>query len=137
MHIHILSTLDLGKINTIPPPPLFFCFCLFQCLAFQFNHYRCSHFYHSVQRATDNWKALKELEKALKVYWSAKDKLPPRVLNFLFVLLNFFKVALCFILCDLWIKHCDIYLLTLLWLLRNELRIQIKSIGFSTVALKN
>ncbi|XP_065627012.1 thioredoxin-like fold domain-containing protein MRL7, chloroplastic isoform X2 [Quercus suber] len=29
-------------------------------------------------RATDNWKALKELEKALKVYWSAKDKLPPR-----------------------------------------------------------
>uniref|UniRef100_A0A2N9FC23 Thioredoxin domain-containing protein n=1 Tax=Fagus sylvatica TaxID=28930 RepID=A0A2N9FC23_FAGSY len=29
-------------------------------------------------RAIDNWKALKELEKALKVYWSAKDRLPPR-----------------------------------------------------------
>ncbi|XP_057250371.1 thioredoxin-like fold domain-containing protein MRL7, chloroplastic isoform X2 [Beta vulgaris subsp. vulgaris] len=30
-------------------------------------------------RATDNWKLLKELEKALKVYWNAKDRLPPRV----------------------------------------------------------
>jgi hypothetical protein len=49
-------------------------------------------FYHSVQRAIDNWKALKELEKALKVYWSAKDRLPPRVLNFLFFLWNFLKV---------------------------------------------
>lgn len=29
-------------------------------------------------RATDNWRALKELEKALKVYRSAKDRLPPR-----------------------------------------------------------
>eukprot|EP00257_Ricinus_communis_P021701 XP_015581240.1 thioredoxin-like fold domain-containing protein MRL7, chloroplastic [Ricinus communis] len=29
-------------------------------------------------RATDNWKTLKELEKAVKVYWSAKDRLPPR-----------------------------------------------------------
>ncbi|KAM6565064.1 hypothetical protein CsatB_025062 [Cannabis sativa] len=29
-------------------------------------------------RATDNWKALKELEKAVKVYWEAKDRLPPR-----------------------------------------------------------
>ncbi|KAH7517410.1 hypothetical protein FEM48_Zijuj09G0060600 [Ziziphus jujuba var. spinosa] len=29
-------------------------------------------------RATDNWKALKELEKAVKVYWNAKDRLPPR-----------------------------------------------------------
>ncbi|EEF32529.1 hypothetical protein RCOM_0258490 [Ricinus communis] len=31
-----------------------------------------------VCRATDNWKTLKELEKAVKVYWSAKDRLPPR-----------------------------------------------------------
>jgi hypothetical protein len=30
-------------------------------------------------RAADNWKNLKELEKAVKVYWSAKDRLPPRV----------------------------------------------------------
>ncbi|XP_065873863.1 thioredoxin-like fold domain-containing protein MRL7, chloroplastic [Euphorbia lathyris] len=29
-------------------------------------------------RATENWKTLKELEKAVKVYWSAKDRLPPR-----------------------------------------------------------
>ncbi|XP_022155673.1 thioredoxin-like fold domain-containing protein MRL7, chloroplastic isoform X2 [Momordica charantia] len=29
-------------------------------------------------RATDNWKTLKELEKALQVYWNAKDRLPPR-----------------------------------------------------------
>ncbi|KAG6571537.1 Thioredoxin-like fold domain-containing protein MRL7, chloroplastic, partial [Cucurbita argyrosperma subsp. sororia] len=29
-------------------------------------------------RATDNWKTLKELEKALQVYWKAKDRLPPR-----------------------------------------------------------
>ncbi|KAL5561961.1 hypothetical protein UlMin_031708 [Ulmus minor] len=29
-------------------------------------------------RASDNWKALKELEKAVKVYWDAKDRLPPR-----------------------------------------------------------
>lgn len=29
-------------------------------------------------RATDNWKTLKELEKAVKVYWDAKDRLPPR-----------------------------------------------------------
>ncbi|KAF3436119.1 hypothetical protein FNV43_RR23211 [Rhamnella rubrinervis] len=29
-------------------------------------------------RATENWKALKELEKAVKVYWDAKDRLPPR-----------------------------------------------------------
>lgn len=32
-------------------------------------------------RATDNWKALKELEKAIKVYWSAKDRLPPRAVK--------------------------------------------------------
>lgn len=31
-------------------------------------------------RAKDNWKLLMELEKAAKVYWSAKDKLPPRVI---------------------------------------------------------
>lgn len=30
-------------------------------------------------RATDNWKILKELEKAIKAYWSAEDRLPPRV----------------------------------------------------------
>ncbi|CAN6684576.1 unnamed protein product [Malus baccata var. baccata] len=29
-------------------------------------------------RASENWKALKELEKAVKVYWNAKDRLPPR-----------------------------------------------------------
>ncbi|MCI13935.1 hypothetical protein A2U01_0035058, partial [Trifolium medium] len=28
--------------------------------------------------AADNWKNLKELEKAVKVYWKAKDHLPPR-----------------------------------------------------------
>lgn len=32
-------------------------------------------------RATDNWKNLKELEKAIKVYWSSKDKLPPRAVK--------------------------------------------------------
>ena len=30
-------------------------------------------------RAADNWKFLQELEKASKVYWNAKDRLPPRV----------------------------------------------------------
>ncbi|XP_057963804.1 thioredoxin-like fold domain-containing protein MRL7, chloroplastic isoform X2 [Malania oleifera] len=29
-------------------------------------------------RATDNWKALMELEEATRVYWRTKDKLPPR-----------------------------------------------------------
>ncbi|XP_050364515.1 thioredoxin-like fold domain-containing protein MRL7, chloroplastic [Argentina anserina] len=29
-------------------------------------------------RAGENWKALKELEKAVKVYWDAKERLPPR-----------------------------------------------------------
>ncbi|CAL1383316.1 unnamed protein product [Linum trigynum] len=32
-------------------------------------------------RASDNWKTLKELEKAAKVYWSAKDRLPPRTVK--------------------------------------------------------
>ncbi|CAI8618645.1 unnamed protein product [Vicia faba] len=32
-------------------------------------------------RASDNWKNLKELEKAIKVYWSAKDRLPPRAVK--------------------------------------------------------
>jgi len=32
-----------------------------------------------IHRATDNWKTLKELEKAAKVYRGAKDRLPPRV----------------------------------------------------------
>ncbi|KAJ8545623.1 hypothetical protein K7X08_018206 [Anisodus acutangulus] len=32
-------------------------------------------------RASDNWKALKELEKATKVYWSAKERLPPRTVK--------------------------------------------------------
>ncbi|KAL8215036.1 hypothetical protein R6Q57_004485 [Mikania cordata] len=32
-------------------------------------------------RASENWKALKELEKAAKVYWSAKDRLPPRTVK--------------------------------------------------------
>ncbi|RDX90931.1 Thioredoxin-like fold domain-containing protein MRL7, chloroplastic, partial [Mucuna pruriens] len=32
-------------------------------------------------RASDNWKNLKELEKAVKVYWSAKDRLPPRAVK--------------------------------------------------------
>ncbi|KAF7836816.1 thioredoxin-like fold domain-containing protein MRL7, chloroplastic [Senna tora] len=32
-------------------------------------------------RATENWKILKELEKAIKVYWSAKDRLPPRAVK--------------------------------------------------------
>lgn len=32
-------------------------------------------------RATDNWRVLKELEKATKVYWSAKDRLPPRTVK--------------------------------------------------------
>ncbi|KAK9146159.1 hypothetical protein Sjap_006062 [Stephania japonica] len=37
--------------------------------------------YHLSSRATDNWKVLKELEKAIKVYWDAKDKLPPRTVK--------------------------------------------------------
>ncbi|XP_042519860.1 thioredoxin-like fold domain-containing protein MRL7, chloroplastic [Macadamia integrifolia] len=32
-------------------------------------------------RATDNWKLLKELENAIKVYWKAKDRLPPRAVK--------------------------------------------------------
>lgn len=32
-------------------------------------------------RASDNWKVLKELEKAAKVYWNAKDRLPPRTVK--------------------------------------------------------
>ncbi|CAO2836840.1 unnamed protein product [Amaranthus hypochondriacus] len=32
-------------------------------------------------RGSDNWKLLKELEKALKVYWNAKDRLPPRAVK--------------------------------------------------------
>ncbi|GAB4830064.1 Thioredoxin-like fold domain-containing protein mrl7, chloroplastic [Ancistrocladus abbreviatus] len=32
-------------------------------------------------RAADNWKLLKEIEKALKVYWNAKDRLPPRAVK--------------------------------------------------------
>ncbi|KAI3668001.1 hypothetical protein L6452_43072 [Arctium lappa] len=32
-------------------------------------------------RASENWRALKELEKAAKVYWNAKDRLPPRTVK--------------------------------------------------------
>ncbi|KAK7247146.1 hypothetical protein RIF29_42023 [Crotalaria pallida] len=32
-------------------------------------------------RAADNWKNLKELEEAIKVYWRAKDRLPPRAVK--------------------------------------------------------
>lgn len=32
-------------------------------------------------RASDNWRALKELEKAAEVYWKAKDRLPPRTVK--------------------------------------------------------
>ncbi|KAL1557026.1 Thioredoxin-like fold domain-containing protein mrl7 chloroplastic [Salvia divinorum] len=32
-------------------------------------------------RASDNWKALKELEEAAEVYWKAKDRLPPRTVK--------------------------------------------------------
>ncbi|KAG0497223.1 hypothetical protein HPP92_001914 [Vanilla planifolia] len=32
-------------------------------------------------RAADNWKLLKELEKAAQVYWNAKDRLPPRTVK--------------------------------------------------------
>ncbi|KAL3828073.1 hypothetical protein ACJIZ3_016875 [Penstemon smallii] len=32
-------------------------------------------------RASHNWKVLKELEKAAKVYWEAKDRLPPRTVK--------------------------------------------------------
>ncbi|KAL9997680.1 putative thioredoxin-like domain-containing protein MRL7/MRL7L [Helianthus debilis subsp. tardiflorus] len=31
--------------------------------------------------SSENWRALKELEKAAKVYWSAKDRLPPRTVK--------------------------------------------------------
>ncbi|XP_073002896.1 thioredoxin-like fold domain-containing protein MRL7 homolog, chloroplastic [Typha latifolia] len=33
------------------------------------------------RRASHNWKLLKELEKAAKVYWSARDRLPPRTVK--------------------------------------------------------
>ncbi|CAA7050122.1 unnamed protein product [Microthlaspi erraticum] len=33
------------------------------------------------KRASDNWRTLKELEKAIKVYWDAKDRLPPRAVK--------------------------------------------------------
>ncbi|KAI3449804.1 hypothetical protein Pfo_006469 [Paulownia fortunei] len=32
-------------------------------------------------RANDNWRVLKELEKAAQVYWKAKDRLPPRTVK--------------------------------------------------------
>ncbi|XP_078434467.1 polyadenylate-binding protein 2-binding protein [Wolffia australiana] len=32
-------------------------------------------------RAAENWKLLGELEKAAKVYWAAKDRLPPRTVK--------------------------------------------------------
>ncbi|PIA65039.1 hypothetical protein AQUCO_00100488v1 [Aquilegia coerulea] len=32
-------------------------------------------------KANDNWKLLKELEKAIQVYWNAKDRLPPRTVK--------------------------------------------------------
>ncbi|XP_062207317.1 thioredoxin-like fold domain-containing protein MRL7 homolog, chloroplastic [Phragmites australis] len=32
-------------------------------------------------RAADNWKFLQELEKAAKVYWNTKDRLPPRTVK--------------------------------------------------------
>ncbi|XWS47009.1 hypothetical protein CRYUN_Cryun14cG0117100 [Craigia yunnanensis] len=32
-------------------------------------------------RATHNWKTLKELEKAIQIYWNAKDRLPPRAVK--------------------------------------------------------
>ncbi|XP_006644943.1 thioredoxin-like fold domain-containing protein MRL7 homolog, chloroplastic [Oryza brachyantha] len=32
-------------------------------------------------RAADNWKFLEELEKAAKVYWNSKDRLPPRTVK--------------------------------------------------------
>lgn len=32
-------------------------------------------------RASDNWKVLKELENAIKVYWGTKDRLPPRTVK--------------------------------------------------------
>ncbi|KAL5219700.1 hypothetical protein ABZP36_024413 [Zizania latifolia] len=32
-------------------------------------------------RAADNWRFLQELEKAAKVYWNAKDRLPPRTVK--------------------------------------------------------
>ncbi|OWM76760.1 hypothetical protein CDL15_Pgr004972 [Punica granatum] len=32
-------------------------------------------------RASENWKALKELESAIKVYWKCKDRLPPRAIK--------------------------------------------------------
>ncbi|OMO89718.1 Thioredoxin-like protein [Corchorus capsularis] len=32
-------------------------------------------------RASHNWKTLKELEKAIQVYWNAKDRLPPRAVK--------------------------------------------------------
>ncbi|KAL5228265.1 hypothetical protein ABZP36_016530 [Zizania latifolia] len=32
-------------------------------------------------RAADNWRFLQELEKAAKVYWKAKDRLPPRTVK--------------------------------------------------------
>ncbi|KAL5729270.1 Thioredoxin-like fold domain-containing protein mrl7 [Ranunculus cassubicifolius] len=32
-------------------------------------------------KASENWRFLKELEKAIKVYWEAKDRLPPRTVK--------------------------------------------------------
>lgn len=41
-----------------------------------------------IHRSSDNWKVLKELEKAAMVYWSAKDRLPPRVFQSFPVFMN-------------------------------------------------
>ncbi|XP_042006295.1 thioredoxin-like fold domain-containing protein MRL7, chloroplastic [Salvia splendens] len=38
-------------------------------------------FFERYKRASDNWKVLKELEKAAEVYWKAKDRLPPRTVK--------------------------------------------------------
>ena len=49
-----------------------------------------------IDRASDNWKNLKELEKAVKVYWKAKNRLPPRVWCFPFALkLSFSYIYTC------------------------------------------
>lgn len=55
-----------------------------------------------VYRASDNWKALKELEKAVKVYWDAKDRLPPRVISTQRAFSSFvrFGCKLCFMFVD-------------------------------------
>ncbi|KAI7742681.1 hypothetical protein M8C21_029849 [Ambrosia artemisiifolia] len=55
--------------------------CLFRLVIVASNRYDTVGVLGALYSASENWRALKELEKAAKVYWSAKDRLPPRTVK--------------------------------------------------------